>query len=415
MLMTSLAYKLYDALCELPVIDAHEHLPAEAVYLSHSYSGLNMFAGGYIWHDLESAGMSPAFKATMRRGGDRPVAEWWPQMRLYWQFVRHTSYARALLMSVRDLYGIKDIGDSTIAELAERVKADNTPGLYTRILRDRCRIRAAITCEDIEDVPAFPADPLLRGMPALLKGAMREHGFLSALATRARQPIRSLDDASAVAQSALHADLAAGAIAFKHYVGPYAVSDAATAEGELKQALHEDGPASRYPALRDYLIDKCLDVAAQAHVPVGVHTGYWGDFRQQDPKLLFSLAMGRPDVRFDLFHLGVPFVRDAVVMGKSLPNVTLNLVWCAIISQEMTSRALDEIIDLVPFNKVIAFGGDYRVAVQKVYGHLALAREVVAAALARRIEAGEMDMERAVFIARHWFYENPSRIYGVQA
>jgi hypothetical protein len=78
-----------------------------------------------------------------------------------------------------------------------------------------------------------------------------------------------------------------------------------------------------------------------------------------------------------------------------------------------TKRALDEILDLVPLNKIIAFGGDYRVAVQKVYGHLVLAREVVASALGERIEAGELDREEALRIARLWFYDNPARIYGL--
>ena len=54
---------LYEEISALPVVDAHEHLPAEADYLAKQYSGLNMFAGGYIWHDLESAGLSPAFCA----------------------------------------------------------------------------------------------------------------------------------------------------------------------------------------------------------------------------------------------------------------------------------------------------------------------------------------------------------------
>ena len=64
-------------------------------------------------------------------------------------------------------------------------------------------------------------------------------------------------------------------------------------------------------------------------------------------------------------------------------------------------------------NKIIAFGGDYRVAVQKVYGHLVLAREVVAAALADRIEAGDFDRARALHLARLWFHDNRKRIYGL--
>jgi len=81
MKLTPVARELYEAIAELTIIDAHEHLPPEADYLSFQYSGPNMFAGGYIWHDLESAGMSPEFKATLRQGGDRPVEEWWSQIR----------------------------------------------------------------------------------------------------------------------------------------------------------------------------------------------------------------------------------------------------------------------------------------------------------------------------------------------
>ena len=83
------------------------------------------------------------------------------------------------------------------------------------------------------------------------------------------------------------------------------------------------------------------------------------------------------------------------------------------ISQSMTLRMLDELIDLVPLNKIIAFGGDYRVVVQKVYGHLVMARETVARALARRVADGDFSEERALEIAKMWFCDNPARIYRV--
>ena len=70
-------------------------------------------------------------------------------------------------------------------------------------------------------------------------------------------------------------------------------------------------------------------------------------------------------------------------------------------------------VDQVPLNKVIAFGGDYRVAVQKTYGHLTIARQAVACALGHHIEAGTFDYRRAEEIAGLWFYENPKRIYGL--
>lgn len=75
-----------------------------------------------------------------------------------------------------------------------------------------------------------------------------------------------------------------------------------------------------------------------------------------------------------------------------------------------TCRALDEVLDLVPLNKVIAFGGDYRVAVQEVWGHLVMVRESVATALAKRVEAESLDRDEAIGIARMWFYGNPAHI-----
>ena len=119
-----IARQLYDEISKMPIIDAHEHLPPEKEYLKFEYSGLNFFAG-YIWHDMVSAGMSVDFKSTMRDPGYKPVSEWWPKIAPYWEKVRNGSYARAALITARDLYGIEDINDNTIEKLASSIIADN--------------------------------------------------------------------------------------------------------------------------------------------------------------------------------------------------------------------------------------------------------------------------------------------------
>jgi predicted TIM-barrel fold metal-dependent hydrolase len=215
-------------------------------------------------------------------------------------------------------------------------------------------------------------------------------------------------------QGQLRADLTRDALGFKIRVGDLGAPDPKSAGDQFQQAYAAASPMNGLLALRDYLFDRCLDVAADADVPVAVHTGYWGDFRELDPKFMLAIAARRRDVCFDVFHLGMPMIRDAILIGKSYPNVTLNLTWCPVISQVQTCRALDEVLDLVPTNKISAFGGDYRVAVQKAWGHLVMARECVASALANRIEAGNLDREQALQIARMWFHDNPARIYGLE-
>ena len=404
MLLSKVSHELYDEIAELLGIDAHEHLPPEAEYLAFGYSGLNMF-GNYFRLDLYSAGLP--VELGFRDGGEQPVETWWPNIRSYWESAKHTSYARALRITARDLFGIVEIDDTTIHDFAAKVEADNTPGLYNRILQQKCRIRYSITCVD---QVSFPQDPGLRG---LLRPHFEAAGSetIKALEECLGRPVKTLDDVGEAAQCKVRKALSDGAVGIKMVVCDLESFDLSAAEDELKGALSAPEDARTYRNLSAYLMERCFDVAAEADVPVAVHTGYWGDFRELDPKLMLSFAPRRGDVRFDLFHLGMPMVRDAALIGKNLPNVTLNLTWCPIISQTQTARMLDEILDLVPVNKITAFGGDYRVAVQKAYGHLVMAREVVACALGARVETGDLDRAEAMRIARMWFHDNPARIH----
>ncbi len=68
---------------------------------------------------------------------------------------------------------------------------------------------------------------------------------------------------------------------------------------------------------------------------------------------------------------------------------------------------------MVPMNNIIAFGGDYRIAVEKVYGHLVMVKEVVARVLGKRIQAGLMDQPDAIRVTKLWFHDNAMDIYGL--
>ena len=144
---------------------------------------------------------------------------------------------------------------------------------------------------------------------------------------------------------------------------------------------------------------------------IAVHAGIWGDFRDIDSKHMLTLAPAHPQADFDLYHLGMPSVRDTIVVGKNLPNVYLNLCWTHIISQVQTCSGVDELLDQVPVNKITAFGGDYSRPVEKVVGHLHMARENLAQVFATRIERGRMSFDEATAILGLWFWDTPLRLY----
>jgi len=64
--------------------------------------------------------------------------------------------------------------------------------------------------------------------------------------------------------------------------------------------------------------------------------------------------------------------------------VWLNLCWTHIISQRFVVAALDEAIDLIPMNKLLAFGVEIIPVVRwrRSTGHLVMAREDIARVLA---------------------------------
>ena len=161
----------------------------------------------------------------------------------------------------------------------------------------------------------------------------------------------------------------------------------------------------------DYVVDQTIRFGTEQDLTIAVHTGYWGDFRELDPLHMIPLLQRHPDTRFDIFHLGFPWVRETLMLGKGFPNVWLNLCWLHIISQRVATAAVDEALDLIPVNKMIAFGGDYRLPVEKAYGHLVMAREDIARALAGRIVEKQMTESQALDIARKWFWENPKELY----
>jgi predicted TIM-barrel fold metal-dependent hydrolase len=120
-----------------------------------------------------------------------------------------------------------------------------------------------------------------------------------------------------------------------------------------------------------------------------------------------------PQVKFEIYHAGHPWVRETGMVAKACPNVWLNLCWSHSLSGRMTRSGLDEWLDLVPANKIIAYGGDTHLWVEWSVGDLVQARENVASVLARRINDGLLKEEQAIDLARLMFYENPADLYGL--
>ena len=413
--------RLMEAMSSMDVIDCHEHLPPEQDRLAAPQDVFTLFSH-YTRHDLLSAGMDRSSDDVSPWSPDRPaynslfdtkipLEKRWETFRPFWWRIRHGSYARAALLTAKMVYGIEDISDDTYQELSKRIAAENTPGIYTRMLCERCRIKAALTQCGRTEV-GRPLVPVMPGMglipfasPAAMEAASAEFGV----------KISTPEDCLALIRKKLTKWIAEGAVGIKVFSKPTTAPNAKEAEDSLRKLLNgqkAQADARGIEPLDNYLLHNTIDIAAEMNLVVATHAGIWGDFRDLDCKHMLALAPAHPRANFDLYHLGMPSVRDAIVVAKNLPNVFLNLAWTHIISQVQTRSGIDELLDQVPINKVLAFGGDYGRPVEKVVGHLHMAREDFAIVFGGRIDLGLMSFDEAVQLLKLWFWDNPLALYS---
>lgn len=412
MVLSPLEQGLVSALETIEVIDAHEHLSPEEVRTNTKVDVFTLFAH-YTYGDLRAAGMSEEnYRATQNH--DLPLDFRWRLFAPYWEQIRWGTYARAALLAAKRFYDADDINEQTYVDISEKMAKANTAGIYQRVLREACGIRTALTQCGRTDL----GTPLLTPVMPLLAYDLWDVDSWARIAEAdlGSGPVKTLDDLLAVGRAYIGRVKSEGAVGLKMASNPFGEPNRAAAfeaferlRSGAMRALPQVNP------LRDYLVDQMIGHAGEQNLTIAVHTGYWGDFRTLDPLHMIPILQRHPQVRFDIYHLGYPWMRETIMLGKGFPNVWLNLCWTHIISQRFAVEGLDEMVDVVPMNKIIGFGGDYGVPVEKVYGHLVMAREDIARVLARRIERGQMNQDQAIGLACKWLWDNPKELYQLKA
>jgi len=411
MVLNDIETDLMKEIEQFEVIDAHEHLRPEEQWMGREEVDVFTLFSQYTPGDLIRAGMSGK---QLKSLSDRtiPLQKRWNTFKPFWQQIRAGSYSRAALLAVKRIYGFDDIDDKTYQPLSDAIKKANKPGLYKRILRDTCNIRTCLTQCDQTKL----GTDMLTSVMSLEKWWVPnnletweniEHPLMDHTAT-----VKSLDEFIEVRNNMMLRYKTEGAVGLKMCARPFETPDKAKAIDAFNKL--RDGKIKVLPRpnpLRDYVIDQSIAFAAKQDLPVAVHTGVWWDFRNLNPLHMITMIQRHPKAKFDIYHLGFPWVRQCLMLGKGFLNVWINFCWTQVISQRCSMDALDEAIDLLPANKIIAFGGDYQTPVEKIYGHLVMARENIVRVLAKRVEKKEMTMTQALEMAHKWLFDNPNELY----
>jgi len=417
---------ILEGMQEMPVIDTHEHLEAEADRIARNRDFIGLFMTHYASTDVMLAGM-PAGQMAALQGDQLDVREKWTLLRPWWDLCRNTAYFQALLRASIDLYGITQVDDDTYLQLDAAVHAANQPGWYRQVLKDVCHIERCVLDDlFVEDCDAIRApdpeffreaakyDHWIRIGDGVPEGSPlhRNKGTVSSL----RAYVSLLGETVAAAKRDRGIVAIKSAIAYERTLAIESVPFR-TAETLFDRVLRGDVlSAAECKPLQDWLLHALFGFAGDLALPVQIHTGLLegigGDLEAVRPTHLLSAFREHPGVRFDVFHTGYPYGAEVGAVAKMLPNVWVDLCWTHVISREYAVRMIEEYLEILPSNKILGFGGDY-IFVEGTYAHLQFAKENIAEALAARIDKGRLDRSDALGLARRLLYENPKAFFGL--
>ena len=412
----------------LPLVDTHEHLRPEAERLQAGADPLAILFRHYASTDLQTAGLSQRDLEYVRDPAS-PLLERWATAEPFWQAARLTGYGRAIRIALQDLYEIADLRAETLEALAERMRAAATPGLYHRVF-DRAGIRWALV-QDVDPGPMpGPADPPDCIRTALKAGPLvwiRSKAEVEAVVAQlGLAPVHSLQGWLEVCETAFERAPQAAAVKLAlAYVSAFPSSRPTFHEAEAvfnrlerKRDLFGLGETlswSEAAPLCSFLVFAVVEMAVRRGLPIQIHTGLlestFNDIRQAQPLSLIPLLLEFREGRFAIFHGGYPWTGEFAALGKSFPNVWLDLSWLWVISPQTGRLLLHQLIESVPRNKITVFGGDY-LFIEGTYGHSQLMRQAVTQVMDEKVASGWLQPAEAVGYARAIFADNAEALYS---
>jgi len=420
--------RIHDAVFAIRLIDTHEHIMSEKEALASAADFSCLFTN-YQQSDLISSGVEQDKIYNTLKGKDSSLEEKWSVIKDAWANVRTTAYGRSVLVSAKDLYGIDDLNENTYKELSKRIQEAHKPRYYEDILKEKAKIDACII---MEYNTTNPRDVVNEGNCNFRRFFVYDKycSFFGYNKMRTRlsnygKDFISLPQLESLIDSVFNQDIKMGIQGAKFGVAYYRTLKFDEVSRETANAVFEKMKADpdhvfsfeEAKPLQDFMFFKLLSLCDKYKLPVQIHTGLQtgsgNDISNANPTGLTKAFFKFPNLKFCLLHAGYPYGGEMAALAKNFPNVYIDMAWSAIISQSYTVRYLQEFIETVPNNKIMAYGGDSQ-TVEGAYGASILARETVELALTGMVKDGYLTEEEALDVANKVLRENAMSTYNLK-
>ncbi len=395
-----------------PLFDNHEH--------QGGFAGIEQRADEMTYREF--VGYAGADLTAARGVGEGPDLSTDEGFFGLWQYVRTTGYGRATedaCAAVFDMEFSLENADR-ITDALRGFVSERGPQKTHEDLFDRAGIRWVMNdcCWDSPtDLSAFKG----QNHPEFFRQALRYDALLMLsnadqvrrLAGALDRSMRTLAEFDQALDDYTERAAAGGRLAAMKCGLPYQrrldFENSSFADAErVFEDIMQEREGDRKP-LHDYLLHRFVRRARDFDLPVQFHTGYLagnrGDPSRGDPTPLIPVFRRYRNVRFDMFHAGWPYCEVAGTIGKSFPNVWLDMCWAWTMNPAHMERVLESWLAAVPHNKILGFGGDTGSPFATI-GYAVQARRGIANVLERKVQSGEYDLETARRVARRILSQN---------
>ncbi len=271
---------------QMRVVDTHEHLLPLAE-MKNSSLDFTLLISHYAPGDFRSAGM-PGQILDKLFTDSLTVIEKWQALEPYWEGSSNTGYNRAALLSVDKLFGIKNIDETTVEVLSEKIKNAYKTDWYNRVLKEKCRIDYVV-----EDYPFDDKGGHIIGDPDMFRFVRKFDSFILIdskdkilnLARSDNAGIHTLNDLVATLEKAFQEAMDDKIVAVKTILGYNRIlfyEDVKKEEAEevfdmIMNSSEKNAFAfTEVKKLQDYMMHRVLNLANKNHMPVQIHTGLNG-------------------------------------------------------------------------------------------------------------------------------------------
>jgi predicted TIM-barrel fold metal-dependent hydrolase len=420
----SLKQRFMSALEGMEIADSHEHLLEESERVAMRIDFFSLI-GHYAIGDAICAGMPAEALQLMQNKGLSDV-ERWRAVEPYWKYSRFTAITQCLRLAVRDIYGFDEICASTISPINDAIRARNKPGFYHYIFKEKARIRFWVL-DDRHDNPIKPDRDYFVTVREFDDFAlMHTSEHVHQLEQMTDVSITSLADLKRALHKNFQEAVDTGIVGIKSVIAYFRdihfreVTEQEAAS-DFESLMGHDRPFPEgfrqrverpYRNLEDYMFHEVIKLCEAHHLPVQFHTGLNGTnyIENTNPTHLTNLFFLYPQVRFSIFHMSYPYWEELSALARGFANVFIDCTGAPIISPELAVHGLAQYLDMVPSNKIQAFGGDYFYA-EDSYAHAKMARRVVAQVLAGKVEEGYYTETEALEVGKRLLHDNAAALF----